>query len=159
MVQHKPQEFHVSIFTDGACSVQSRCGGCAAILRYKDRKKIVSTRAQDTTNNRMELMAVIIALETLNKKCRVKIYSDSKYITRAFNESWIEKWKRNGWHTTNGPVANLDLWETILKLLDEKTTKYEFVWIRGHDGNKYNEEADQWACLEKEMAIKELMKS
>ncbi|HAF17100.1 MAG TPA: ribonuclease HI, partial [Peptococcaceae bacterium] len=107
----------VTIYTDGACSGNPGPGGWAAVLLYNEHKKEISGREESTTNNRMELMAVIQALKQLKTPCKVNLYSDSAYIINAFQKKWLEKWQRNGWKTAGKePVANRDLWEELLHL-------------------------------------------
>ncbi len=134
----------VDIYTDGACLGNPGPGGYAAILKWGDLEKEISRGASETTNNRMELMAVLEGLKTLKYPCRVRIHTDSQYIARAINEKWLEKWQRNGWKTAQKKdVKNRDLWEELAGLL--QTHKVEFKWVRGHSGHEYNERCDQLA--------------
>ena len=130
---------HVEIFTDGACKGNPGPGGWGAILRYGGHEKELSGAEPDTTNNRMELLAAIRALETLKRACRVEIYTDSTYVQRGVME-WMRGWKAKGWPAR---IKNQDLW----KELDELLQKHEvtFHWVRGHDGHPENERADQLA--------------
>lgn len=134
----------VEIFTDGACSGNPGIGGWGAILRYKDIEKELSGGEADTTNNRMELMAVIEALSALKKSCNISLYTDSKYVMSGITE-WLENWKRNGWHTANKnkSVKNIDLWQQ----LDELVQKHEirWIWVKGHNGHPENERCDALA--------------
>lgn len=130
----------VEIFTDGACSGNPGAGGYAAILRSGDREKEISGSAEMTTNNRMELFAVIAAIEALKRSCRVRIVTDSNYVVKGMTE-WIEGWQRNGWRNAGKKeVLNRDLWERLLKAVQPHAV--EWVWIRGHNGHAENERCD-----------------
>lgn len=137
----------VEIFTDGACSGNPGAGGWGAILRYNDVTKEISGGEADTTNNRMELTAVISALSALKETCNITLYTDSRYVMDGI-EQWIVKWKENGWKTANkkSPVKNVELWQK----LDELCQKHEirFVWVKGHAGHKENERCDELARIE-----------
>jgi ribonuclease HI len=133
----------VEIFTDGACSGNPGRGGWGAILRYKGHEKELSGGEMETTNNRMEMLAAINALEGLKRPCHVKLYTDSRYLQQGVSE-WLHKWKRNGWKSAGKkPVRNQDLWERIDSLLNNH--KVEFVWLKGHAGHAENERADRLA--------------
>lgn len=143
---------HVDIFTDGAAKANPRGpGGYAAIVKVykKDSTEFESIEefadgSPVTTNNKMELMGVIIGLERVTEPSMIRIYSDSSYIINAFNKRWMYNWKRNGWKTrTGGPVKNQDLWERLLKA--KEPHKVSFVWVKGHDGNPDNERCDYLA--------------
>jgi len=134
----------VKIYTDGACRNNPGKGGWGVILLHGDNKKELFGGEPHTTNNRMELMAVIKGLESLKEKCDVTIYSDSQYVINAFNLDWIKKWKRNDWKlNTVKPLKNDDLWKILYNL----TLKHEiqWIWVKGHAGNSYNERADYLA--------------
>ena len=134
---------YVEIFTDGACSGNPGPGGWGALLRYGDKEKKLSGGEKDTTNNRMELMAVIKALSALKGRCKVKITTDSNYVKDGIGK-WIHNWKKNGWKTANKkPVKNKDLWQQ----LDEVVEKHEISWhwVHGHTGHRENEIADELA--------------
>ena len=134
----------VELFTDGACSGNPGPGGWGAILRCNGVEKELSGGELETTNNRMELLAVINGLEALNRKCRVKIYSDSSYVVNGITQGWAQGWKKNNWRKADKkPALNVDLWETLLPLLE--THKVEFVWVKGHNGHPYNERCDRLA--------------
>jgi len=134
----------VEIFTDGACSGNPGPGGYGVILRSGDHEKELSAGYKDTTNNRMELRAVIAGLAALKDKCRVKIYSDSKYIVDAVQQGWARRWKKNNWYRNKKERAlNPDLWQQLLELID--THHVEFIWVRGHSGHAENERCDQLA--------------
>ena len=134
----------VTIYTDGACSGNPGPGGYGAVLRYGGRSKELSGGFRRTTNNRMELLAVITGLETLRDPCDVTIYSDSRYIVDAVNKGWARRWKANGWlRNKKDRAVNPDLWDRLLTLLDTHDT--EFRWVKGHAGNKGNERADALA--------------
>ena len=136
----------VKIFTDGAARGNPEGpGGYGAILQYVDQKgmlheKELSGGYVKTTNNRMELMAVIAGLEALNRPCRVEGISDSKYVTDAFNKHWIDGWLKKNWKGASGPVKNVDLWKRLLKAAEQH--KITFTWVKGHDGHPENERCD-----------------
>ncbi len=134
----------VDIYTDGACSGNPGPGGWGAILVYNGREKEISGGEDNTTNNRMELTAVIEALSALKEPCEVALTTDSKYISDAINLGWLESWTNNGWKKADKkPVLNIDLWQELVKLLDIHSV--EFIWIKGHDGHEYNERCDKLA--------------
>ncbi len=134
----------IEIFTDGACSGNPGPGGWGAILRYKEHVKELSGGAPQTTNNRMELTAVIEALEALNEPCEVVITSDSRYVIDAIKKGWARSWQKKGWRKSDGkPALNADLWERLLMLLD--IHKASFIWVRGHEGHPENERCDEIA--------------
>jgi len=134
----------VLIYTDGACTGNPGAGGYCAILSYKGIEKVVSGSEKETTNNRMELLAVIKGLEALKEPCVVKLYSDSQYVVDAFIKDWINAWKSNGWRTAGkSEVKNRDLWERLIKLLD--IHKVEFIKVKGHSDNEYNNKCDKIA--------------
>ena len=139
----------VEIFTDGACSGNPGIGGWGAILRYKDTQKELSGGELQTTNNRMELMAVIMALSALKTTCNISLYTDSQYVMNGITE-WLAGWKINGWKTSNKkqPVKNIDLWQQ----LDELVQKHEirWIWVKGHNGHVENERCDALARAEVE---------
>ncbi len=133
----------IVLYTDGACSGNPGIGGWGAILMYNQREKELSGGEEMTTNNRMELMAVIKGLEAIKESCKVEIYSDSAYVVNAFLQDWITKWVNNGWRTTKGGVMNKDLWERLLQLLD----LHQVSWhkVKGHADNVYNNRCDALA--------------
>ena len=132
---------HVDIYTDGACRGNPGRGGWGAILVYGSREKELSGGESMTTNNRMELMAAIAAMEALREPCEITLTSDSKYLTDAINKGWLESWKRNGWKKADkSAVLNVELWERIDELL--AIHKVTFVWVKGHHGHPYNERCD-----------------
>ena len=134
----------VIIFTDGACSGNPGPGGYGVILQFGDRTKEISQGFKKTTNNRMELRAVIAALSALKEPCQVTLYSDSKYIVDAVRNGWARRWQKNDWKRNKRDYAlNPDLWEELLSLLD--IHKVEMRWIRGHSGHPENEIADRLA--------------
>lgn len=138
---------NIEIYTDGACSGNPGKGGWAAVLVYKNIEKEISGGEKETTNNRMELTAVIMALKTLKEPCEVKLTTDSKYVCDAINKRWVYSWKNNGWKKADKkPALNVDLWEQLLEQLE--THKVEFIWVKGHNGHKYNERCDQLAVGE-----------
>ena len=135
---------HVDIYTDGACSGNPGPGGFGAILVYNGREKEMSGGERQTTNNRMELLAVITALEALKEPCTVTLTTDSKYVSDGVNEGWARSWQARGWKKGDGkPAMNPELWERLLSLLD--VHKVEFVWVKGHAGHPYNERCDTLA--------------
>ena len=132
---------HVDIYTDGACRGNPGRGGWGAILVYGTREKEISGGEPMTTNNRMELMAAIAAMELLKEPCEITLTSDSKYLTDAINKGWLESWKKNGWRKADkSPVLNIELWEKIDRLL--AIHKVTFVWVNGPRGHAYNERCD-----------------
>jgi len=134
----------VEIFTDGACKGNPGPGGWGAILRYKGTEKEISGGEANTTNNRMELSAVIKALEMLKEPCEVTLYSDSQYVCNALTLGWAKKWKANGWMRNKKEKAlNPELWERLLQLYD--THKIDIIWVKGHAGHPENERCDQLA--------------
>lgn len=138
---------NIEIYTDGACSGNPGKGGWAAVLVYKSNEKAICGGEKETTNNRMELTAVIKALEALKEPCRVTLTTDSKYVCDAVNKGWVYSWKSKGWKKADKkPALNVDLWEQLLEQLE--IHKVEFVWVKGHNGHKYNERCDQLAVGE-----------
>lgn len=139
----------VTIYTDGAARGNPGPGGYGAVLNYVDpagqlHVKELSQGYERTTNNRMELLAVIVALEALNRPCEVELYSDSQYVVNAFNQHWVEGWLRRGWkNSKKEPVANVDLWQRLLAAKEPHAVN--FHWVRGHAGNAQNERCDQLA--------------
>ena len=132
---------HVDIYTDGACRNNPGRGGWGAILVYNGREKELSGGEVMTTNNRMELSAVISALSALKESCEVTLTTDSQYVVNAIEKGWLDSWKNNGWRKSDkSAVQNVDLWEKLLLLLD--THKVNFVWVRGHNGHPFNERCD-----------------
>ncbi len=133
----------VEIFTDGACRGNPGPGAWAAILRYKDKEKVITGYEDCTTNNRMEMMAVINAFKQLKEPCRVIVYTDSQYLKNGIT-SWINGWKRKGWKTSAGtPVKNRDLWEELDRLVHKHSV--EWKWIKGHSNHFENERCDRLA--------------
>ncbi len=137
----------VEIYTDGSCSGNPGPGGWGAILRYGEREKELSGGAPDTTNNRMELTAVIEALSALRQPCAVDLYTDSRYIASAIREGWLENWKARGWKKADkSPVLNRELWEALDGLLS--THAVNFHWVKGHADNAYNNRCDALATAQ-----------
>ncbi len=131
----------VDIYTDGACSGNPGSGGYGAVMLYNGARKELSEGYRRTTNNRMELLAVIKALEALKEKCRINLYSDSKYVVDAVTKGWAKKWQANGWKKADKSRAlNTDLWERLLALLDYHDVT--FIWVKGHADNVENERCD-----------------
>lgn len=138
----KPEQ-RVEIFCDGACSGNPGPGGYGAILRYAGREKEISGAAPDTTNNRMELTAVIQALQQLTRPCLVSVTTDSQYVVKGMTE-WIAGWQRKGWvNSKKEPVMNRDLWEDLLTAA--KPHRIDWIWVKGHAGHEENERCDQLA--------------
>ena len=140
----------VKIYTDGAARVNpDGPGGYGTVLEYVDTKgelhiKELSQGYVRTTNNRMELMAVIAGLEALNRACEVEVYSDSKYVVDAFNQHWVDSWLKKGWKRgKNEPVKNIDLWKRLLSAKEKHQVR--FCWVKGHDGHPQNERCDTLA--------------
>lgn len=134
----------VTLYTDGACSGNPGPGGWGAILRYGAHEKELSGGSPETTNNRMELTAVIRALEALKEPCRVELYTDSRYIVDAIEKGWVYGWRKNGWRKADKkPALNVDLWEQILALFAAHEVKLH--WVRGHAENEYNNRCDALA--------------
>ena len=134
----------VEIYTDGACRGNPGNGGWGAILVYGTNKRELCGGEKNTTNNRMELTAVIEALSALKEPCRVTLTSDSKYVIDSITKGWAESWKKRGWKKADkSPALNVDLWETLLTLLDRH--EVTFVWVKGHNGHPYNERCDELA--------------
>ena len=134
----------VEIWTDGACSCNPGPGGWAAILNYRGVEKVISGGLANTTNNVMELTAVIEALNVLKEKCDVTLYSDSSYVVNAIEANWLEGWERNGFKTSNNkPVKNRELWEELSRVL--KVQKVNFVHVKGHADNVNNNRCDKIA--------------
>ena len=134
---------HIDIWTDGACSGNPGPGGWGVLLRWRGREKTLSGGETHTTNNRMELMAAIVALETIVRPVPIRLYTDSKYVQQGMTK-WVAGWKRNGWMTkANAPVKNADLWQR----LDAVRTRLsvDWRWVRGHAGDEGNERADALA--------------
>lgn len=135
----------VKAYTDGACRGNPGPGGWGVLLRFNDHEKRLFGGEAQTTNNRMELMAVIQALESLKRECSVTITSDSQYVLKGINE-WMANWKKRGWKTAaKKPVKNVDLWQRLDKACE--THNIEWVWVRGHSGHTENEIADELANL------------
>lgn len=134
----------VTIYTDGACTGNPGPGGYAAILMFKGAEKVISGAEKETTNNRMELLAVINGLLALKEPCKVNLYSDSQYVVDAFNKNWIQDWQARGWKTSDKKdVKNRDLWIILLGLLNMH--KVTFVKVKGHADNEFNNKCDKIA--------------
>ena len=134
----------VTIYTDGACSGNPGPGGWGAILMYNGTSKEISGASKDTTNNIMEITAVLEALKLLKEECEVKVYSDSAYVVNAFNQGWIYNWRKNNWRTAGkDPVKNQELWQELYELTQKH--KVEFIKVKGHSDNEYNNRCDELA--------------
>lgn len=147
----------ITIFTDGACDPNPGPGGYGVVLIYGTHRKELSGGFRLTTNNRMEIYAVIVVLQALREPCKVKVYSDSEYLVKAMTEGWVDRWRTNDWRRRkNARAANCDLWKILLELCEKH--QVEFTWVKGHAGNHENERCDQLsvrALQEKELAIDE----
>ncbi len=131
----------VTIYTDGACSGNPGPGGWGAILMYNGTSKEISGAKNDTTNNIMEITAVLEALKLLKEECEVEVYSDSAYVVNAFNQGWIENWRKNNWRTAGkDPVKNQELWVELYELTQKH--KVTFIKVKGHSDNEYNNRCD-----------------
>ena len=132
------------VYTDGACSGNPGPGGYGAILVYGGREKELSEGFAETTNNRMELLAVIVALEALKEPCSVTVTSDSKYVVDALTKGWLDSWISRGWRKADGkPALNAELWQRLTVQLERHEVKFE--WVKGHAGHPYNERCDRLA--------------
>lgn len=140
---------HVDIFTDGAARGNPGPGGYGAVLRFVDsagvrHERELSQGYARTTNNRMELLSVIVALEALKRPCDIALYSDSQYVVNAFNQHWVDGWLKRGWkNASKQPVKNVDLWKRLLVAMDTHTV--QFHWVKGHAGHPENERCDHLA--------------
>ena len=147
----------VTVYTDGACSGNPGYGGWAAVLIYGDIRKETSGFAEDTTNNRMEITAALEGLKALKERCVVDLYTDSAYLSNAFNESWIIRWSENGWKKADKkPVENQDLWEQLLMIAG----RHAVIWhkVKGHADNEFNNRCDELARSEIKAHMKEAAK-
>ena len=139
----------VTVYTDGACSGNPGPGGWGAILAYNGREKVISGGEAATTNNRMELTAVISALECLKEPCIVELWSDSKYVTDALEKGWAASWQKNSWMKSNRkPALNPDLWERLLTLAAQHEVHCH--WVKGHAENDFNNRCDALAVTERD---------
>ncbi|MBQ9411754.1 MAG: ribonuclease HI [Oscillospiraceae bacterium] len=139
----------VEIYTDGACSGNPGPGGWGAILRYNGAEKELSGGEKDTTNNRMELLAVIRALEALKEPCAVELWSDSQYVINGLDKGWAAGWKKRGWKKADKtPALNVDLWDRLLTLTQKHEMRYH--WVKGHAENEYNNRCDALAVAARE---------
>ncbi len=140
----------IELYTDGACSGNPGPGGWGSILRYNGHERELCGSCPDTTNNRMELTAVIEGLAALTERCKVTIYTDSRYIEQAWSQRWLFNWKKNGWRKADKkPVLNVDLWQRLDELFDQHII--DIVWVKGHADNQYNNRCDALAvsCVKK----------
>ncbi len=137
----------IEIFTDGACSGNPGPGGWGAVLRYNGVEKELSGGNAQTTNNKMELTAVIKALDALKEPCEVKLTTDSKYVCDSILKGWVYSWQKNNWRKADKkPAQNVELWQQLLELLEKH--KVEFVWVKGHAGHPENERCDKLAVMQ-----------
>ncbi|WP_034386817.1 ribonuclease HI [Deinococcus sp. YIM 77859] len=138
----------VDLYSDGACDTATGHGGWATLLKYRGKELVLSGHEEETTNNRMELRALLEGLRVLKRPCQVRVVTDSQYLRKAFTDGWLLKWQRNGWRTASGePVKNQDLWEELITLA--RTHALTFVWVRGHNGHGENERVDRLAVEER----------
>lgn len=143
----------IEMFSDGACSGNPGPGGWGTILRFKGIEKELCGGEKETTNNRMELTAVIRGLEALKERCEVTVFTDSQYVVNGVMLGWAKSWKKNGWKKSDKkPAQNTDLWEKLLNLLEKHVVTFE--WIKGHDGHPENERCDAMAVAEREKLVK-----
>ncbi len=134
----------IEIYTDGSCLFNPGKGGWAGILMFNGKEKCISGAENNTTNNRMELTAVIKSLESLKEPCEVNLYSDSSYVINAFEQNWIDNWRKNNWRTSNKKdVLNKDLWEKLSNLVSIHNV--HFIKVKGHSDNEYNNRCDVMA--------------
>jgi ribonuclease HI len=137
-----PEQTQVTIYTDGACLGNPGPGGWAALLRSGKHEKIIQGNEDQTTNNRMELMAALQALKSLTRPCQVDLYTDSEYLRRGITE-WMENWRARGWKRKGGSLANVELWQALDTVVKEHQIKWH--WVRGHAGHPENERVDHLA--------------
>lgn len=143
----------IEVYTDGACSGNPGPGGWAAVLRFAGHEKEISGAEPATTNNRMELSAVIEALSALKEPCKVSLYTDSAYVANAFNRGWLESWQRHDWKTASkAPVENQDLWKRVIPLT--KLNDVTFIKVKGHSDNALNNRCDELARAAIQMMLK-----
>jgi len=139
----------IEMFTDGACKGNPGPGGWCAILRYNGVEKVISGGEKDTTNNRMELSAVLFGLRALKEPCHITLQSDSKYVLDSISKGWVYGWQKKGWKKSDGkPALNVDLWQQLLAEIAKH--EIEYVWIKGHAGHPENERCDAQAVKESE---------
>ena len=139
----------IEMFTDGACKGNPGPGGWCAVLRYNGVEKVISGGEKDTTNNRMELSAVLFGLKALKEPCHITLQSDSKYVLDSISKGWVYGWQKKGWKKSDGkPALNVDLWQQLLTEIAKHEIKY--VWIKGHAGHPENERCDAQAVKESE---------
>lgn len=140
----------VEIFTDGACSGNPGAGGYGVVLRYGTHEKELSGGAEQTTNNRMELTGVIVALSALREPCKVILTTDSKYVADSVTKKWVYNWQKKNWiRSKNEPVPNTDLWKQLLSLLEKH--EVTFNWVKGHAGHPENERCDRLAVAQRDI--------
>ena len=142
----------VTLYTDGACSGNPGPGGWGAILEYQGHEKELSGGEKSTTNNRMELTAVIEGLQALKESCVVELYSDSKYVIDGLSKGWAVSWRKNGWRKADKkPALNPDLWETLLNLTEKHEMRYH--WVKGHAENPKNNRCDEMAVAQSKLQV------
>lgn len=144
-----PQNKYIQIYTDGSCLGNPGPGGWAALLNYKGKHKMISGNCHDTTNNRMELSAVIEALKKLKERCHIELYTDSKYVMDGA-EKWMHNWKAKGWmRTKSEAVKNVDLWQALDQAISQHDINWH--WVKGHSGHPENEAVDEEARAQAEL--------
>lgn len=140
---------NVTIYTDGACSGNPGPGGWCSILIYMQNEKTISGHKEHTTNNEMELTAVVSALKELKEPCEVTLSSDSSYVVNAINNKWLDNWRNNGWiNSKKKSLPNLELWQELNALLQIHSVS--FIWVKGHSNNEYNNRCDRIAVEERD---------
>ena len=138
----------IRIYTDGACSGNPGPGGWGAILMYGNKEKELSGYEASTTNNRMELTSVLMALEAIKEPCEIELFTDSQYVANAINRGWLFSWAKKGWKKKGGEVKNPDLWVKLMPFLEKH--KITFIWVKGHADNEYNNRCDELAVAARE---------
>jgi len=138
----------IRIYTDGACSGNPGPGGWGAILMYGNKEKELSGYEASTTNNRMELTSVLMALEAIKEPCEIELFTDSQYVANAINRGWLFSWAKKGWKKKGGEVKNPDLWVKQMPFLEKH--KITFIWVKGHADNEYNNRCDELAVAARE---------
>jgi len=134
----------INIYSDGACLSNPGPGGWCAILTYNNKEKVLSGGEAHTTNNKMELLAVISGLEAIKEPCEVEVCTDSKYVVDGISKGWAVSWRKNNWiKSDKKPALNADLWERLLNIIEKHSVK--FTWVKGHSGHEYNERCDEIA--------------
>lgn len=150
-------EVFLEIWTDGACKCNPGPGGWGVLMRYGEHKKELFGGDLETTNNKMELTAVIEAFRAVKRPCKLRLHLDSSYVKNGITQ-WIHTWKRKGWRTTQGPVKNVELWQELDRLVSNYPETIDWQWVKGHAGNPGNERADQLANMGVDKVLREAKK-